>query len=423
LKSGDVNACRALLQSCNLRARETTVLWGDLHCWEGQFEQAVTKYGEALETDNGEMESRKDYYYRVLDKLIVALWRLGRIEDAKEWFVVIEKKDCCAAAVISHPGYAFCKGLYHKYSNNPKSAIEHFNMARPHKEFQREALEHMIDIYMHRDKIKMWSNGEEYVKSRNVSIAEALLKELVMCCSGGVMKMTTTVWENYVMMANKTTADIDRAVQSFITILETDKDNPPALLGLATAFHLENGHHNASSKRNNKARNTLKKLAKIPYNPLYAQEFESAYLHLARSYYIAGRQKYDLATELCQRVLVYNKSCVMAWDILGDIMTREESFHDAVTCRNTCWKLVCQSNSNNGTAGELKEEEEDVVTMGYKLANCYYAAGRFVESVAVCDESVERALLRGYKEGEEGGGVISRMEKDVLKKCVLALRP
>jgi tetratricopeptide repeat protein 21B len=63
------------------------------------------------------------------------------------------------------------------------------------------------------------------------------------------------ILENYTLMATKQKGNVDRAMQSFIDILEDDKDYLPAVLGMATGFMIEKSQH--------KARNLLKRVAKM----------------------------------------------------------------------------------------------------------------------------------------------------------------
>ena len=47
------------------------------------------------------------------------------------------------------------------------------------------------------------------------------------------------VLENYVLLATKQKSNIDKAMQSFIDMLEEDGDYLPAVLGMATGFMIE----------------------------------------------------------------------------------------------------------------------------------------------------------------------------------------
>jgi len=108
-------------------------------------------------------------------------------------------------------------------------------------------------------------------------------------------------------------------MQIFINILEREKDYLPALLGMSIAFMLE--------KSTTKARNALKRIAKMSYSHDLAEEFERGYLLLADIY--IKKSKFDLSEDLCNRCLKYNLSCGKAWETMGVIREREASYRDA----------------------------------------------------------------------------------------------
>jgi hypothetical protein len=65
-------------------------------------------------------------------------------------------------------------------------------------------------------------------------------------------------------------------------------------------------------------------MVKIQYQNLYADEFEKSYVILADVYVQKG--KYDLAQDLCKRCLQHNRSCAKAWELMGLIMEKEQSY-------------------------------------------------------------------------------------------------
>ena len=66
------------------------------------------------------------------------------------------------------------------------------------------------------------------------------------------------------------------------------KDHVPALLGMATAHMI--------LKQTPRARNQLKRIAKMNWNPIDAEDFERSWLLLADIYIQSA--KYDMAEEL-----------------------------------------------------------------------------------------------------------------------------
>ena len=75
------------------------------------------------------------------------------------------------------------------------------------------------------------------------------------------------------------------------------KDHVPALLGMATAHMI--------LKQTPRARNQLKRIAKMNWNPIDAEDFERSWLLLADIYIQSA--KYDMAEELIKRCLRHNR--------------------------------------------------------------------------------------------------------------------
>lgn len=83
-------------------------------------------------------------------------------------------------------------------------------------------------------------------------IPSSLLLTLPSCCRD---KRRVQILENYTLLSTKIKSNIDKAMQSFIDMLEADKDYLPAILGMSTGFMIERSQH--------KARNLLKRVAKM----------------------------------------------------------------------------------------------------------------------------------------------------------------
>ena len=145
-----------------------------------------------------------------------------------------------------------------------------------------------------------------------------------------------TTLENYYLLATKQRANVDKAMQSFIVMLEKDPDSLPAVLGMATGFMIDKSQH--------KARNLLKvlalfhfffyvhhfnflkihdshlmtilyillgfdsqRVAKMEQKASDGEDFEKANLLLAKFYVDKGKP--ELSQDLCKRCLATNKSC------------------------------------------------------------------------------------------------------------------
>lgn len=161
------------------------------------------------------------------------------------------------------------------------------------------------------------------------------------------------------------------------------KEHVPALLGLARAIM-------ATDHSSSKPRNILKRIAKLPYKEIYHDEFEQSYIILAEMY--STKEKYDLAHELSRRCLVLNKSCPEAWDSIGLIMEKKQSFSEAAACFEKSWTL---SNGEN-------------VVSGYKTALNYFKSKNTILALEIiCQE------------------VMSKMKENELmfRHCVKCIRP
>ena len=72
--------------------------------------------------------------------------------------------------------------------------------------------------------------------------------------------------------------------------------------------------------------------------------------------------KYDLAQELCKRCLTHNQSCAKAWEYLGLVMEKEQSYADAADAYERAWHF----------------ESERSASVGFKLGFNYLKAKRLV---------------------------------------------
>lgn len=51
-----------------------------------------------------------------------------------------------------------------------------------------------------------------------------------------------------------------------------------------------------------------------------------------------------MAQELLKRALTYNKSCARAWELMGYIMEKENSYKDAAENYEIAWKMENEQN-------------------------------------------------------------------------------
>ncbi|XP_030886592.1 tetratricopeptide repeat protein 21B [Leptonychotes weddellii] len=360
-------------------------MMADLMFRKQDYEQAVFHLQQLLE--------RKPDNYMTLSRLIDFLRRCGKLEDVPRFFLMAEKRNSRAKL---EPGFQYCKGLYLWYTGEPNDALRHFNKARKDSDWGQNALYNMIEICLNPDNEtvggEVFENldgdlGNSTEKQESVQLAvrtaEKLLKELKPQTIQGHVQLR--ILENYCLVATKQKSNVEQALNTFTKIATSEKDHIPALLGMATAYMI--------LKQTPRARNQLKRIAKMNWNPIDAEDFEKGWLLLADIYIQSA--KYDMAEELLKRCLRHNKSCCKAYEYMGYIMEKEQAYTDAALNYEMAWKHGNQTNP----------------TVGYKLAFNYLKAKRYVDAIDICHQVLE------------AHPTYPKIRKDILDKARISLRP
>uniref|UniRef100_A0A668AXT2 Tetratricopeptide repeat domain 21B n=1 Tax=Myripristis murdjan TaxID=586833 RepID=A0A668AXT2_9TELE len=381
----EVDACQ---EQCSVILKndqfneEATLMMADLMFRKQDYEQAVFHFQQLLE--------RKPDNYSTLTHLIDLLRRAGKLEEVPRFLDMAEKHFSRAKF---DPGFNYCKGLYLWYTGEPNDGLRHFNKARKDNVWGQNAVYNMIEICLNPDNDtiggEVFENLDESIsllkqESEQLAVrtAEKLLKELKPQTASGHLQLR--ILENYCFLATKQKANVEKALNVFTEIANSEKDHVPALLAMATAYMI--------LKQTPRARNQLKRIAKMNWTFADADEFEKSWLLLADIYIHSG--KYDMAGDLLKRCLRHNKSCCKAYEYLGYIMEKEQAFRDAALNYELAWKYGNQTNP----------------TIGYKLAFNYLKAKRHVDAIDVCHKVLD--AHPSYP----------RMRKDILDKARAALR-
>lgn len=388
LAQDDPDACLrhcALLLQSDQDNEAATMMMADLMFRRQDYEQAVFHLQQLLE--------RKPDNYMTLSRLIDLLRRCGKLEDVPRFFLMAEKRNSRAKL---EPGFQYCKGLYLWYTGEPNDALRHFNKARKDSDWGQNALYNMIEICLNPDNEtiggEVFENldgdlGNSTEKQESVQLAvrtaEKLLKELKPQTVQGHVQLR--IMENCCLMATKQKSNVEQALNTFTEITTSEKDHIPALLGMATAYMI--------LKQTPRARNQLKRIAKMNWNPIDAEDFERSWLLLADIYIQSA--KYDMAEELLKRCLRHNRSCCKAYEYMGYIMEKEQAYTDAALNYEMAWKHGNQTNP----------------AVGYKLAFNYLKAKRFVDAIDVCHQVLE------------AHPTYPKIRKDILDKARTSLRP
>nr|XP_031307440.1 tetratricopeptide repeat protein 21B isoform X1 [Camelus dromedarius] len=418
LAQDDPDACLrhcALLLQSDQDNEAATMMMADLMFRKQDYEQAVFHLQQLLE--------RKPDNYMTLSRLIDFLRRCGKLEDVPRFFLMAEKRNSRAKL---EPGFQYCKGLYLWYTGEPNDALRHFNKARKDSDWGQNALYNMIEICLNPDNEtiggEVFENldgdlGNSTEKQESVQLAvrtaEKLLKELKPQTIQGHVQLR--IMENYCLMATKQKSNVEQALNTFTEIATSEKDHIPALLGMATAYMI--------LKQTPRARNQLKRIAKMNWNPIDAEDFERSWLLLADIYIQSA--KYDMAEELLKRCLRHNRSCCKAYEYMGYIMEKEQAYTDAALNYEMAWKQGNQTNPAVGfrleychcerhlgpRAPEKEHSHVHTQSQGYKLAFNYLKAKRFVDAIDICHQVLE--AHPSYP----------KIRKDILDKARTSLRP
>uniref|UniRef100_A0AAQ5ZI80 Tetratricopeptide repeat protein 21B n=1 Tax=Amphiprion ocellaris TaxID=80972 RepID=A0AAQ5ZI80_AMPOC len=387
LTLGEVDACQ---EQCSVILKndqfneDATLMMADIMFRKEDYKQAVFHFQQLLE--------REPDNYPTLSRLIDLLRRSGKLEDIPRFLDMAEKH---SSRTKFEPGFNYCKGLHLWYTGEPNDALRHFNKARKDNDWGQNAVYNMIEIYLNPDNDTIGGevfetldgeigNSTEKQESEQhaVRTAEKLLKEIKPQTPGGYTQLR--ILENYCFLATKQKANVEKALSVFTEIANNEKDHVPALLAMATAYMM--------LKQTPRARNQLKRIAKMDWSIADADEFEKSWLLLADIYIHSG--KYDMASDLLTKCLNRNKSCCKAYEYRGYIQEKEQAFRDAALSYEMAWKYGNRTNP----------------TIGYKLAFNYLKAKRHVDAIDVCHKVL--AAHPNYP----------RMRKDILDKARAALR-
>ncbi|XP_045566828.1 tetratricopeptide repeat protein 21B isoform X2 [Salmo salar] len=343
---------------------DATMVYGDIKLKEEKFDESVEIYLGLMDRCPGN--------YVFLAKCIQVLRRSARLDDALALFQACELHDHGAT---TEPGYNYCKGLYYWHVYRVSEALFHLNKARRDNEWGDQAMELMIRICLNPDNEVIggevfetpqeeWSTsqlgGAEHREQVGVATAQNLVKEFRprQGSSGGQRSDGITLLVNLCLMATRDPKHIQKALQAFTELASTKVNNVPYLLAMGQAFML--------LKQTPRARNQLKRLTKVEWSWELSEDLEAAWLLLADVYIKSG--KYDIASDLLQRCIKYNQSCSRAYEYMGYIREKEQSYHDASVFYDHAWLYTNRVNPS----------------MGFRLAFNYLKFKQYNEAIEVC---------------------------------------
>ncbi|XP_057410082.1 tetratricopeptide repeat protein 21A isoform X2 [Balaenoptera acutorostrata] len=383
LLQGHLDLCEqhcAILLQTEKNHETASVMMADLMFRKQNYEAAINLYHQVLEEapDN----------FPVLNKLIDLLRRSGKLEDAPAFFELAKK---VSSRVPLEPGFNYCRGIYCWHIGQPNEALKFLNKARKDSTWGQSATYYMVQICLNPDNEivggeafeNLVTESKKELEQHGVRTAEKLLREFYPHSAWGQTQLR--LLQSLCLLATREKANMEAALGTFIEMAQAEKDSIPALLAVAQAYSL--------LKQVPKARTQLKRLAKAPWTLAEAEDLEKSWLLLADIYCQGG--KFDLASELLRRCMQYNKSCCKAYEYMGFIMEREQSYKDAATNYELAWKYSHHANPASG----------------FKLAFNYLKDKRFVEAIEVCHD-----VLKQHPN-------YPRIREEILEKAQGSLRP
>lgn len=387
LLQGHLDLCEqhcAVLLETEKNQETASVMMADLMFRKQKYEAAINLYHQVLEgaPDN----------FPVLNKLIDLLRRSGKLEDAPAFFELARKT---SSRVLLEPGFNYCTGIYHWHIGQPNEALKFLNKARKDSTWGQSATYYMVQICLNPDNEIVGGEafdspaaesnypGRKESEQQGVRTAEKLLREFYPHTAWGQAQMR--LLQGLCLLATREKANMETALGTFIEMAQAEKDSVSALLAMAQAYML--------LKQVPKARTQLKRLAKAPWALAEAEDLEKSWLLLADIYCQGG--KFDLASELLRRCVQYNKSCCKAYEYMGFIMEKEQSYKDAATNYELAWKYSHYANP----------------AIGYRLAFNYLKGKRFLEAIEVCHN-----VLREHPN-------YPKIREEILEKAQGSLRP
>ncbi|CAI2728811.1 unnamed protein product [Schistosoma spindalis] len=343
---------------------------------------------------------RNPCHYEALSSLIDTYRRCGSLSCIPEYLEKAKSYDSQAEVSC---GLNYCHGIYHFYTSELSIALSYFNRCRNDPEYTEMAIYRMVEICINPDNQLLgtepftqsinnnnknsnntndFNYGDELTRNCNIGYetAEHLLKELKVIKLKRRYRFISTL----LLLITKTKAHLESALETFAEMSHKDPDSVAPIYGAAVCY--------IQLKQSQKARNQLKRLAKVPWNFQDAEELEKSWLLLVDMYIQSG--KLDVCQDLLKKCLKYNKSSIKAYEYFGLIMEKEQNFLEAAKYYEYIWNNLNHQNP----------------VIGYKLAYNYLKCKNYLGAI-----EVSLQVLSVYPN-------YPKIQKEILDKARLNLR-
>ncbi|XP_057183744.1 tetratricopeptide repeat protein 21B-like [Triplophysa rosa] len=371
--------CRQTLKLHQHHA-EASMLLADTLFWKNQKDEAVQMYADIME--------RYPDNFHVMVKFLHVLHRLGNLDAVPSVFQACET--FCPLSVRG-AAYNYCKGLYFWYMYEVREALIHLNKARGDCEWGERAVELMVQICLNPDKDvfgaevleKIQTDVSESENQTGISTAQNLLK--VFRTRSRSEEQKVRLLQNLCLIYSKESRQIERAVLDLTDMLSKNVMLEACLLAAAQGF--------LQLKQIPRARNFLKRLAKMEWKDSNSDDLENASLLMADMYIKMG--KYSQVDKLLQNSIRHNKSCSKAYEYQGFMMENEERYTDASLQYELAWKYTSMMDP----------------AIGFRLAFNCLKCKNYTRAVDVC-----RQVLQRFPD-------YPQIQDEILTRAQASLRP
>ena len=288
---------------------EAAMMLADIMYRKFDYDSAILHFSQLLD--------QKPEQYEALVYLIDLQRRNGKLAAVKKY---LDKAGHVCQRADTEPGLNYTRGLYHWRCGEPGVAIKHFNKARRDSDWGLRSLHCMIEILLNPTGAVIGSeafNAAAKTKepdAKAMNTIKTLLDELAKMSPGSPRFKVLNAY--HAMVSSKAGNAKNGAIEMFSAIVQEDKTNLGAQLGLAQCF--------AMAKALPKARAGLKQLLRLQWVAEEAEVFEGAWLLMADMYISQG--KHPDAQEHLQKCLAHNKSCGKGWELMGKILEKDLAY-------------------------------------------------------------------------------------------------
>ncbi|KAH8024296.1 hypothetical protein HPB51_022415 [Rhipicephalus microplus] len=162
-----------------------TLMMADLMFRKTDLESSMFHFQQLLE--------RKPDYYPALARLIEAMRRLGKLDQAEKF---LKKAADLLPRSGVNGGYFYCRGLHEWYTGNPAGAMKSFNKARYDPDWGLISTYHMIEICINPDNETI--GGETFDNGGIIAGQEGMMYQLtssnVFCSTTSPAQRLTSTW-------------------------------------------------------------------------------------------------------------------------------------------------------------------------------------------------------------------------------------